>query len=128
MGFSQSGLGYGGESGGGPGILASVALSFGLYAGDQNTVGLYTNGAVPTGSGIATGLTFNGGTFNCTLTYTASTNTLAFTMQSTGGGPTFSHSWTENLASIVGSNTAYFGFTGSTGGVTAIQQITKWTL
>jgi hypothetical protein len=31
-----------------------------------------------------------------------------------------------NITSIVGSNTAYVGFTGSTGSMTAVQNVTSW--
>src|ERR1700730_1163615 len=40
---------------------------------------------------------------------------------------TFSHSWPVNIPGTVGGNTAYLGFTGGTGGSTAIQAIQTWT-
>src|SRR5205823_1029953 len=40
---------------------------------------------------------------------------------------TFSTSWTINLPTAVGGNTALVGFTGGTGGLTAIQEILTWT-
>ena len=39
----------------------------------------------------------------------------------------FTTSWTINIPGTVGSNTAYVGFTGGTGGLTAIQEILDWT-
>ena len=78
-----------------------------------NSVGVYTNGALPTGAQTASGLTFNGGTFNVTLTYSGTT--LSISMQSTSGGTIFTHSWTVNIQTTVGGNTAYVGFTGGIG-------------
>src|SRR5205823_13848907 len=40
---------------------------------------------------------------------------------------TFSTSWTINLPTEVGGNTALVGFTGGTGGGTAILEILTWT-
>jgi hypothetical protein len=136
LGIDGAGLGYGGynaangTAGQAFGLLNSVAISFAQYAsgGDpSNSIGFYTNGATPYGSGISTGLTFNT-TFNVTLTYSGTS--LSLTMQATGGGTTFSHTFTGvNIPSIVGANTAYVGFTGgSGGGAHAVQAITQWTM
>jgi hypothetical protein len=134
-------LGYGGLSGnkdthtaayGGRslGILNSLAIAFTQFAqgGDPgNSIGLYTRGEDPWGAGIASGLGFNT-TYNVTLTYSGTS--LAMTMQATSGGTIFSHTWTGiDLASIIGTDTAYVGFTGgSGGGAHAIQAVTAWTL
>jgi Legume lectin domain len=40
---------------------------------------------------------------------------------------TFTTSWTVNISSTVGGNTAYAGFTAGTGGGTAQQEIITWT-
>ena len=40
---------------------------------------------------------------------------------------TFSTSWSVNMPNIVGGSTAFVGFTGATGGATAIQEILTWT-
>jgi hypothetical protein len=121
LGGSWTGLGYASPSGTGAdetGINTSLIMSFGLLSPDANEVGIYTNGALPTGSGIASGLTFNSGhAFNCTVTYTSSTLTLSMTDATTSAN--FTHSWTENIPSIVGASTAYVGFTGGIGGETA---------
>jgi hypothetical protein len=40
---------------------------------------------------------------------------------------TFTSSWPINIPATVGGNTAYLGFTGGTGGLTATQEILTWT-
>jgi hypothetical protein len=117
-------MGYGGI-GTSPqqGILNSVAIAFDLST-VPNSVGLYTNGATPQGNQTATSLTFGGGVFNVTLSYSGTT--LSISMQSSGGGTTFTHSWTVNIPSVVGANTAYVGFTGGTAG-NWFQAINSWT-
>jgi hypothetical protein len=98
---------------------------FGVGGDPSNSVGLYTNGANPFGSQIATGLNFGGGTFNVTLSYDGTT--LSLSMQNTGGGPVFTRSWTINIPSKVGGSTAYVGFTGGTGGAASVQAVQSWT-
>jgi parallel beta-helix repeat protein len=124
LGWFGGGLGY-------AGIANSVAVKFDLYnnAGEgNNSVGVYTNGAVPelpstdlTGSGIDL---HSGHVFHATITYNGSTLTLA--LLDTVTNATFSTSWTVNIAAAVGGNTAYVGFTGGTGGLTASQAILGW--
>ena len=58
-------------------------------------------------------ITYNGTTLNLTLTDLV---TMA----------TWSHPFAVNIPATVGGNTAYVGFTGGTGGLTAIQQILNW--
>jgi hypothetical protein len=118
LGADQSGLGYGG-------IMSSVALAFDLYT-NPNSVGLYTNGAFPTGSQTGTGLSFaSGHPFNVSVTYNGTT--LAMTMTDTVTKAAFSKSWAINIPSTVGGNTAYVGFTGATGWVVANQYVSSWT-
>jgi hypothetical protein len=129
VGGSQSALGYGGQqsTGGNAGILDSVAVAFDLY-NVPNSIGLYTNGATPTGSqtGITGGLNIaSGHPIQVTLTYSGTT--LALSLLDTVNGGTFSHSWTVNIPSVVGGNTAYVGFTGATGGQFANQYVQAWT-
>ena len=45
----------------------------------------------------------------------------------TNSSQNFTASWPINIPGTVGSNTAYVGFTGGTGGLTAIQEILDWT-
>jgi hypothetical protein len=130
VGGSQSALGYGGgegANGGSPGILNSVAVAFDLY-NVANSVGLYTDGATPTGAqvSITGGLNIaSGHPVQVTLTYSGTT--LALSMLDTVNSDTFNHSWTVNIPSVVGANAAYVGFTGATGGLVANQQVQAWT-
>lgn len=120
-------MGYGNPNPGGSslynsvgGILSSVAIAFDLYS-VANSVGLYTNGATPSGNQTATGLTFNGNTLTVVLSYSGTT--LSININSGA----FTHNWTGiNIPSIVGGNTAYPGFTAGTGGVAADISIENW--
>jgi hypothetical protein len=128
------GLGYGFDSpsSGTVGIGKSVAVKFDLFnnAGEgTNSVGLYTDGASPTIPFVtlAGGVNLHSGdVFNTQITYNGTTLTLTITDASVPAD-TFTTSWTVNIPSIVGANTAYVGFTAGTGGLTAIQDILTWT-
>jgi hypothetical protein len=118
LGANQPGMGYGG-------LMSSVAIAFDLYT-NPNSVGLYTNGASPTGSQIGTGLSFaSGHPFAVSLVYNGTT--LSMTMTDTVTNTSFSKSWAINIPSTVGGSTAYVGFTASTGGLSANQDVTSWT-
>jgi hypothetical protein len=134
LGPSGGGLGYGaGKPGGTPGIANSVAVKFDIYndVGEgTDSTGLYTDGASPTipalnmtSSGVAL---LSGDVFNIHMTYDGTTLTMTIT-DATNSSQTFTSSWTINIPDTVGSNTAYVGFTGGTGGLTAIQEILDWT-
>jgi hypothetical protein len=128
------GLGYGSfsPSNGIVGIGKSVAVKFDLFnnAGEgTNSVGLYTNGASPTVPAVTLGGGVNlhsGDVFNTQITYNGTTLTLTIT-DSSVPADTFTTSWTINIPSTVGANTAYVGFTAGTGGLTATQDILTWT-
>jgi legume-like lectin family protein/ASPM-SPD-2-Hydin domain-containing protein len=130
LGPSGGGLGYGPDTpGAAPGIGNSVALKFDLYdnAGEgQNSTGLYTNGASPTTPAVTiTNVDLQSGNpISVQVTYDGTT--LAMTLTDTVTGATFSNSWTINIPTTVGGNTAYVGFTGGTGGLTAIQDVLNW--
>ena len=125
-------LGAAGGSLGYTGVPKSVAIKFDLYnnsgEGDDST-GIYQNGAAPstpfvdlTGSGIDL---HNGDTFSVHMSYDGVT--LAMTITDGVTGAAFSKSWAINIPQVIGSNTAYVGFTGGTGGTTASQKIETWT-
>lgn len=133
--IQNSGLNSLGGAGGGlgyAGLPKSVAIKFDLYnnngEGDDST-GIYQNGAAPntpfmdlTSSGIDL---HNGDTFSVHMTYNGTT--LAMTITDGVTGAVFSQSWAINIPQVLGSNTAYVGFTGGTGGTTASQKIETWT-
>ena len=115
-----------------PGIPKSVAIKFDLYQNSTegiNSTGLFTNGAMP---GVpATNLTpsgvnlHSGHTFNVHMTYNGTTLVMSIT-DATNSTKTFSASFTVDIPGTVGGPTAYVGFTGGTGGLTAIQDILTW--
>jgi len=124
VGTPSSGLGY-------DGIPRSVAVKFDLYNNKgegPDSTGLYTNGASPTIPAIdlsSTGINLHSGDiFNAQLTYNGTT--LAVVITDTVTNATATQTYTVNIPSIVGGPTAYVGFTGGTGGLTAVQQIFNW--
>jgi hypothetical protein len=134
LGPAGGGLGYGPDSPGGPpGIANSVAVKFDIYnnAGEgTDSTGLYTDGASPTipaldmtSSGVSL---LSGDVFNVHTTYDGTTLTMTIT-DAMNSSQTFTGSWAINIPGTVGSNSAYVGFTGGTGGLTAIQEILDWT-
>ena len=134
IGPGGGGLGYGApSSGGGGGIPNSIAVKFDLYsnAGEgTDSTGLYVNGASPTipavdmtSSGVNLHTTE---VFNVQITYNGTNLTMTITDATTNA--TFTQSWPVNIPSTVGGNTALVGFTGGTGGLTAIQEIIGWTM
>jgi len=104
---------------------------FDLYnnAGEgPDSTGLFTNGASPTTPAIdlsSTGINLHSGDiFNAQLTYNGTTLTVVITDTVTNA--TAAQIYTVNIPSFIGGTTAYVGFTGATGGLTAIQEILNW--
>ena len=131
---SPNALGTAGGNLGFTNIPTSVALKFDLYnnGGEgSDSTGLYLNGAVPlsansvdlTGGGIDL---HSGHLFTATVAY--ANGTLSQTITDTVTNATFTRNYAVNIPTILGANTAYVGFTGGTGGLTAVQDITAWTL
>ena len=138
IGVGGGGLGYGPVLVGDPGgIPNSVAIKFDLYdnLGEGiNSTGLYVNGASP--SIPADDLTttppgidlHSGDTFAVHMTYDGTT--LALTITDTVTNAVFTKNYLIDIPNTLGTNvtTAYAGFTGGTGGVSATQNILTWTL
>lgn len=126
-----SALGITGGSLGYTGISNSVAVKFDLYnnAGEGvDSTGLYQNGANPTvpasdlsGAGINL---HSGDKFAVHMSYNGSI--LAISITDTNTSAVYNTSWSINIPQVIGSNTAYVGFTGGTGGLTATQNIQTW--
>ena len=122
------GLGYGGTSGG---IPNSIAVKFDLFsnAGEgNNSTGLYTNGASPTVPATTLGGGVNlhsGDILGVHMTYDGTTLTMTITDTSVPS-QTFTTSWPIDIASTIGSVTAYAGFTAGDGGQRATQEILTW--
>jgi hypothetical protein len=134
LGQLGGGLGYGVNPNGGTtgGIGKSVAIKFDIYSNSgegSDSTGIFTNGAAPTNPAVSltsSGIVLSSGdTIAAQLIYNGTTLTLNLT--DTVTNKTFSYAFTVNIPSIVGANTAYVGFTGGTGGSTAIQNIKTWT-
>jgi hypothetical protein len=124
-------LGGSGSGLGSRGIPKSVAVKFDLYnnGGEgPNSTGIYLNGATPTVPALnltGTGINLHSGDLlNVLLTYNGTTLTEVITDLATGAMAI--ETYTVNIPSIVGGNTAYAGFTASSGGASAVQQILNW--
>jgi uncharacterized repeat protein (TIGR01451 family) len=127
IGLSGGNLGFGGM------YAKSLAIKFDLYnnSGEgPSSTGLYTLGATP-GSTNSINLTpsgidlHSGHVMNVAMTYDGTTLTVTITDATTLVYAT--QTYTVNIPSIVGGNTAYVGFTGATGGATATQNVLSWT-
>jgi Legume lectin domain len=133
LGVGGGGLGYGSDTpGAGGGIPNSIAIKFDLYsnAGEgPNSTGLYSNGASPTTPAMdmtSSGINLHSAdVMHAHITYDGTT--LSLTLSDTVTGATFSTSWPINISTTIGSNTAYAGFTGGTGGSSAVQDVVTWT-
>jgi hypothetical protein len=113
-------------------ITKSVAVKFDLYsnAGEgADSTGIYTDGAIPTLPGIDltdTGINLHSGDMmHANLVYDGEALTLTITDLVTSA--TWSYPFTIDIPDTVGGSTAYVGFTGGSGGLTATQQILNWT-
>ncbi len=125
-------LGYGAGTGAAGSLANSVALKFDLYnnAGEgPDSTGLYLNGASPTqpsinlsGSGIDL---HSGDVFRAHVNYDGTTLTLTLTDAYTGAS--FTQPFALNIPQVIGTGTAYVGFTAGTYGATATQNILSWT-
>ncbi|MGA8035443.1 MAG: chitobiase/beta-hexosaminidase C-terminal domain-containing protein [Candidatus Acidiferrales bacterium] len=126
-------LGYGaGSVGGTGGIANSVAVKFDLYNNDgegDDSTGMFTDGAapfVPAEDMTASGVDLHSGdTMAVHMTYDGTTLTMTITDAVVNAS--FTYSWPINIPSTVGSDFAYVGFSGGTGGETASQKIESWT-
>jgi hypothetical protein len=140
LGSTGGGLGYGSDSPGGPrGIGNSIAIKFDIFnnAGEgNNSTGLFSDGRSPTvperGSGdVLVDLTGSAidlrsqHVFQVDLIYDGTVLTEKITDTVTSG--TFTTMYTVNVPGKVGSDRAFVGFTGATGGQTATQDVQTWT-
>ena len=125
IGGNGSGLGY-------QFIDKSLAIAFNLRdsgVANTSTVGLYTGGVSPQGQAIDVqplGLNLHSGDlFHVHMVYSGTTLRVTLTDKVTGA--TTTQSINVNIANTVGGSTATVGFTGSTGAMTAVQNILNWT-
>jgi hypothetical protein len=134
LGLAGGALGYGTDApGDGGGIANSVAVKFKLYnsVGEGNdATGLLLNGGAPTTVNSVdltnTGINLHSGhVFKVVMTYDGAN--LKVTITDTVTQAAASQSYAVNIPGQVSGNTAYVGFTGGTGGLTAVQKILNWT-
>jgi Legume lectin domain/Chitobiase/beta-hexosaminidase C-terminal domain len=125
LGSSGAGLGY-------QGIAKSVAVKFNFYNSDNegsDSTGLYTGGAAPTLPTVdltPSGIELNSGdSIQATISYDGTNLTLK--LLDFVNNHTYTMSDPINISQAVGGNTAYVGFTGSTGTETASQKLITWT-
>ena len=125
LGGNNKNLGYGG-------IKNSVAIKFDInnntHEGNDST-GMYLNGATPTVPAIhldSTGINLQSGhQMNVQMTYDGQNLNMTITDAVTLAS--WSHSWPINIPAQIGASTGYVGFTASTGGAVANQEIISWT-
>lgn len=135
LGYTGGGLGYGPDFAWRTGVASianSVAVKFDLYDNEgegTNSTGIYTNGMPPTTPSTdltGTGIDLHGGnTMKATFTYSGSILTVRITDTVTHASAT--QTYTIDIPNTVGGATAYVGFTGGTGALTAVQDILSWT-
>ncbi|MGA2031633.1 MAG: fibronectin type III domain-containing protein [Thermoguttaceae bacterium] len=134
LGSGGSGLGY-------AGISPSLAIKFDLFnnAGEgSDSTGMFLNGDTPTvpvsgdnAADISIDLSstpinlHSGDVFQVNMSYDGATLTVVVLDATINGSAT--QNYTVNIPGVIGGNTAYVGFTGSTGGNSAIQDILTWT-
>jgi hypothetical protein len=131
QGQGPAALGASGGSLGYQGIPNSVAVKFDLYnnAGEgPDSTGLYTGGASPTVPAIdlsSTGINLHSGNIiDAHLVYDG-TN-LTMTLTDTVTRASVVEIFPVNIPAVVGTNSAYVGFTGGTGGLAATQNVLTW--
>ena len=133
IGPGGSGLGYGALYPGGPvGIAKSLAVKFDIYSNNgegTDSTGFYTNGASPTTPAIdmtASGVTLaSGDVMHAHITYDGTTLTLLLTDTITT--KSFTTSYVVNIPTVIGSSTAYVGFTSGAGGYSMTANVMNWT-
>jgi hypothetical protein len=145
LGPPGGGLGYGSDTlGAGGGLPRSLAIKFDLYsnAGEGvNSTGIFTDGRSPTvrQPGLSAGFPdtsidltgtgidlHSGDAFRVDLGYDGTT--LTETITDTVTSATFTTTYVVNIPVLVGSDAGYMGFTGGTGGLTAVQDVLSWTV
>jgi hypothetical protein len=126
------------------GIARSLAIKFDLFdnAGEGiNSTGIFTDGRSPTvrEPGLASGFPdtsvdltgtgidlHSGHVFRVNLGYDGTT--LTETITDTVTSAAFTTTYLVNIPGLVGSDVGYMGFTGGTGGLSAVQDVLSWTV
>lgn len=125
LGEGGGALGYGYETTAANRIQPSFAFAFNFYNGHPIGTDFLTNGNNPENGYTQTNI--NVGLDNTPITATLSYSNGVMTALLIQNGQSETRTFNVNLPSILGANTAYVGFTGGTGGLTAVQEIINWT-
>jgi hypothetical protein len=127
VGGAGGAFGYGG-------IDHSIAVYFDLYSGGSHnsTTGVLMNGNVDKSGAIDMGpsgiVLGSNHPLQVKLVYDGTAHSLTETVTDTVTNAVFNHTYTNfNIGSIIGSTSAWVGYTGGTGGETATQRIINWT-
>jgi len=127
LGTGSGGLGYATTP-------KSYAMKFDVFsnAGEgASSTGFYSDGAIPTAPSInltsADVLLGSDTLFHAHLAYNGSVLTWSISRQNAVFPASDSGEVTINIPQTVGGNTAYIGFTGSSGDGTALQKVLDWT-
>jgi fibronectin-binding autotransporter adhesin len=123
LGHDGGSYGYGDPSA----ITPSVALAMNIGNGGSPSIGWNSNGATLTPN-VVTPIDFTSGDpIQVTLTYSGATNLLTETLLDKSTNATYSRTDSNiNLASVLGTSTAYIGFSGATGSNSSSQQISNF--
>jgi hypothetical protein len=115
------------------GISKSVAIKFVLYDDTAKAAvsqtGVFANGAISPTESVdmaASGISLHTGHV-LHAHISSDGNNLTETITDATTGASFTHTYSGNIASVLGTSTAYAGFTASTGALTAVQNILSWT-
>jgi hypothetical protein len=128
---SATALAYGGGNLGYSPLAPSAGVKFDLYDNigeGQNSTGLYTGGSLPMLPAVdlrGTKIDLHGEHILAVhMTYDGAT--LAMNITDTDSNQSFSTQWVVDIPGAVGGNTAYIGFGGGTGGLSAVQDVLSW--
>ncbi len=118
-----SGLGY-------SGIATSAALELSIYSGDGVGISAGSNGTITTKSSTSPVNLASQDPILITVTGSSGSANLAVTLKDTTTSATYSTTLTlsNTLAALLGSNSAYAGFTAATGAVYAAQSVSGFSL
>jgi hypothetical protein len=140
-GIGNTARGGGGGGLGYTGVGRSVAVKFDIWnlASHRSSTALYLDGetvdsaenrarSIFMDTDPANVINFNNGhVFKIDFAYRSSTKVLSETVKDTVTGATFQTSYNVDIPAHVDSNVGYVGFTGGTGGETAVQDVLTWT-
>ena len=123
LGAAGGSYGYGGTGT----ITPSAAIELNIFTSQTVGTALGINGSIGPNTAVTPVALGGGDPINVTVAYNPSGSTLTETLQDLTTAQSFSKTYTGvNLATTLGSNMAYVGFGGGTGGSTATQQISNF--